>query len=556
MVAYYTGAARAEFTLFGQWVLGRWRRSLQLRIVALTVAITLAVITVVGYILITGVTNSLISAKQRAAIVRSTQGVQYLQQQLQLVSGTPGANLNTALGAGTQYLAQVASAAGVFQVITVQRDGAGSNPRVISANSLKIDVIPADLQKTIGRGEQAISYATVRLGEARQTVLIVGSKVPSVQGDFELYYIYPLQNEQDAVASVQQTTMLSGLALVVLIAGVGLLISRLVVLPVRQAARTAARLADGDLEQRMEIRGEDDLTLLATSFNDMAASLSSQIVRLEELSKVQQRFTSDVSHELRTPLTTVRMAAEMLYDYREDFPEVAHRSAELLYTELDRFESLLKDLLEISRYDAGGLDLEAEPTDMVGLVKKVVDAHQVVAAEHGVRLSLAVADGPLNVEMNGRRIERVLRNLVSNAIEHGEGAPVEVKVAANDTAVAVTVRDHGVGIDQAAAEHLFDRFWRADPARVRKLGGSGLGMAISLEDVRLHNGWLQVWGRPAAGANFRITLPLGGPEERLNASPLNLIPRTEKGGWMGGHPAGRSRLAARADAPEAVEGQL
>ncbi|MEO6956662.1 MAG: MtrAB system histidine kinase MtrB [Antricoccus sp.] len=555
-MAYYIGAAGAEFTLFRQRILRRWRQSLQLRIVALTAGITLAVIAIVGYILITQITTSLISVKQRAAIARSTQGVQYLQQQLQLVSGTPGGNINAALSASTQYLSQVASAAGIFRVITVQRDGLDNNPRVISVNSLQIDVIPTDLQRVIGNGKQAIAYATVPLDGSTQTVLIVGSKVPSVQGDFELYYIYPLKNEQDAVASVQQTTTLSGLALVVLIAGVGLLVSRLVVLPVRQAAQTAAQLAGGDLEQRMQIRGEDDLARLATSFNDMAASLSSQIVRLEELSKVQQRFTSDVSHELRTPLTTVRMAAEMLHDYREDFPEVPRRSAELLYIELDRFESLLKDLLEISRHDAGGLDLEAEPTDMVGLVKKVVDAHQAVAREHGVRLSFAALNGPLNVELNGRRIERVLRNLVSNAVEHGQGAPVEVTLAANDTAVAVTVRDHGVGINQAAAEHLFDRFWRADPARVRKLGGSGLGMAISLKDVRLHNGWLQVWGRPGAGANFRITLPLGGPENRLTTSPLNLIPRSETGGWLGGHPAGRSRLVARADAPEDSDGQL
>ena len=117
---------------------------------------------------------------------------------------------------------------------------------------------------------------------------------------------------------------------------------------------TAERLAAGNLDERMRVRGEDDIARLATSFNAMASSLQRQIGQLEDLSHLQQRFTSDVSHELRTPLTTIRMAADMIHDSRGDFAAHVARSSELLSKELDRFESLLADLLEISRFDAGG----------------------------------------------------------------------------------------------------------------------------------------------------------------------------------------------------------
>ncbi len=535
---YYLAVIQTKLTTLGQWMLQRWRRSLQVRIVALTMVITFAVIAVVGYILISQIGQGLLAAKQRAAIEKSTSGVRYMQNQLQLVGNSSAQSVNEALSSGTSYLSQGASSAGIFEVITLVRGDIGTMPRVYSP-SLHLDVLPADLQATVQHGKQAWSYATAPYGGTKQNVLVVGSTIPSVLGDFEIYFVYPLDNENQIISFVQQTVLLAGLALMLLIAGVGLLISRLVVLPVREVAQTAGELAEGNLDRRMVVKGEDDLAKLASSFNYMAASLSNQIVRLENLSQVQQRFTSDVSHELRTPLTTVRMAAELLYDYRADFPEVASRSVELLNTELDRFEALLKDLLEISRYDAGGLSLDAEHEDMANLVRRIFDAHQTLAREQGCEMRLDVPDEPIVVVMNSSRVARVLRNLIANALEHGAGDPVEVTVASNETAVAVTVRDHGVGIDENAAEHLFDRFWRADPSRVRKLGGTGLGMAISVEDIRLHDGWLQVWGRPGAGANFRITLPLASSNGVIMESPLSLVPSGESGGAFGGHPAVR-----------------
>jgi two-component system sensor histidine kinase MtrB len=293
--------------------------------------------------------------------------------------------------------------------------------------------------------------------------------------------------------------------------------------PVRVAAETAGRLAAGDLSKRITVRGSDDIARLGQSFNDMADSLQRQIRRLEELSRVQRRFTSDVSHELRTPLTTIRMAAEYLYGSRTDFPPELARAAELLHTELDRFEALLADLLEISRYDAGVANLESEPADIRGVVASSVEANLMLAERHGSEVIVRQPAGPVTVDMDSRRVERILRNLIGNALDHGEGKPVVITIGHDDDAVAVTVRDHGVGLRPGQAALVFNRFWRGDPSRSRLTGGTGLGLAISLEDARLHDGWLQAWGEPNRGAQFRLTLPRTAGHTLMH-SPLPLVP--------------------------------
>jgi len=254
----------------------------------------------------------------------------------------------------------------------------------------------------------------------------------------------------------------------------------------------------------------------------MADSLQSQIRQLEGLSRVQQRFVSDVSHELRTPLTTVRMAADLIHDSRADFDPTVSRSAELLHNELDRFEELLADLLEISRFDAGAAALDADVVDLRDTVARAVQSSQPVADRWGSAIAVH-SSGATDAEVDARRVERILRNLIVNAVEHGEGRPVEIAIAGDQNAVAVTVRDHGVGLRPGEASLVFNRFWRADPARARTTGGTGLGLAISLEDARLHDGWLQAWGEPGEGSCFRLTLPRRAGTPIID-SPLPLRP--------------------------------
>jgi two-component system, OmpR family, sensor histidine kinase MtrB len=167
--------------------------------------------------------------------------------------------------------------------------------------------------------------------------------------------------------------------------------------------------------------------------------------------------------------------------------------------------------------------LDAEPTDLVPMVQRVVTRLSALADRAGVQLRVRVPATPVIAEVDSRRVERVLRNLIGNAIEHGEARPVDIALGASDTAVAVTVRDHGVGLRTGEDKLVFNRFWRADPSRARQTGGTGLGLSISLEDARLHGGWLEAWGAPGQGAQFRLTLPVRAGE-RLAASPLRLVP--------------------------------
>ena len=332
-------------------------------------------------------------------------------------------------------------------------------------------------------------------------------RLPQLRGEYRLFHVFPLTAERETLSLVRRTATVSGVLLVGLLALITGLVARQVVAPVRAAARTAARLSSGRLDERLTVRGEDEIAQLGSSFNSMADALQSQIRLLEDLSRVQRRFVSDVSHELRTPLTTVRMAADVLFDAREDFPAGASRSAELLQAELDRFEALLGDLLEISRYDAGAADLDVSATDLSPVVRRVLTAAAPLAARHGSRFDLHLPARPVVADVEQVRIERVLRNLVVNAVEHGEGRPVEVALEADDDKVVVTVRDHGVGLQPGQAGMVFTRFWRGDPSRARTTGGTGLGLAIALEDVRLHGGWLQAAGTPGRGSLFRMTLP-------------------------------------------------
>jgi two-component system sensor histidine kinase MtrB len=322
-----------------------------------------------------------------------------------------------------------------------------------------------------------------------------------------VYLIFPLAGEQGTVQVVQRTLLLGGVALAIALTGISALVAMQVVRPVRRAAASARKLAAGDLAERMPVKGPIELETLASSFNGMAEAIRVQIRQLEEFGKLQRRFTSDVSHELRTPLTTVRMAADMLYDGRGDFPEYLGRSTELLVDELDRFESLLADLLEISRYDAGMAELSAESIDIRSCIHASISAAASLADQFDIQIVTILPEHPVIAEIDNRRVDRILRNLINNAIDHADGKPVEVELAAEPEVLAITVTDHGVGLRPGEAGLVFNRFWRADPSRQRHTGGTGLGLAISLEDARLHGGWLQASGTPGEGARFRLTLP-------------------------------------------------
>ena len=255
------------------------------------------------------------------------------------------------------------------------------------------------------------------------------------------------------------------------------------------------------------------LALVTLILNSFAAGLLFLYFRRERrtadsasLARMQE-FLGDASHELRTPLTTIKLSVAILDQQRDELPPNALRSLDTLQSQLTRFDALLSDLLEISRYDAGAVSAEFETTDLNGVVGMALAHIEPLASSRSCDLVVDIPSGPVNAEIDARRIERVLRNLLSNAIEHGEGKPIEVHVGASDTAVAVTVTDHGVGMSRTELDRVFDRFWRADPSRKRTVGGTGLGLSIATEDTNIHNGWLQATSKPGEGSTFRLTLP-------------------------------------------------
>ncbi len=338
--------------------------------------------------------------------------------------------------------------------------------------------------------------------------IMVGAlvNVPSA-GPYEMFVVYSLEQEQTILDSLVKV-FTAGAIPVLLVMGLAsfFLLYRLLS-PVRAAAVAARDLAAGDLSRRVTVAGRDEMAQLGATFNDMAESLQTKISDYDRLSRFQQGFVSDVSHELRTPMTTIRMADEIIFDERDSLPPAAKRSAELLHKEVARFEQMLADLLEISRYDANAAQFDPEPADLYSLAEKVVSANSKLADHLGVDLVLGPRPERSSVPIDSTRMERVIRNLVVNACEYADGTPVEVTIAAGETSVALRVRDHGVGMSSETVKRVFDRFYRANPARTRTTGGTGLGLAISKEDVTLHNGVINAWGEPGKGSSFVVTLP-------------------------------------------------
>ncbi|MCW2767907.1 MAG: mtrB [Nocardioides sp.] len=507
--------------------------------VASTLVLSAVVISAVGWFLLQQTREGLLQHRVDAVVGEANAETKDARERLLAVSGTDV----DSQGQQTELVTPIIQR-GVTRGFSVVLGGPvggiaggleGGGAR--STPGLELSSVPVSLQEHFdASAEPAWTYTKIRTVAESGAVteepgIVVGSRVvlPADGSAYTLYYLFPLNEERETLALVTRALLTAAVLLLILVAGLTWLVTRQVVTPIRMARRVAERLAAGRLQERLKVSGEDDLARLATSFNQMASNLQRQIRQLEELSRLQRRFVADVSHELRTPLTTVRMAGDVLHDARQAFDPTTARAAELLQLELDRFETLLVDLLEISRFDAGAAVLDADDVNLVDVAHRVVDMTQALADQRGVRVVVQAPDHPCLAEADVRRVERIVRNLITNAIDHAEsdrmGGPgdIVVHVAGDDHSAAIAVRDYGVGLAPGESAMVFNRFWRADPARARTTGGTGLGLSISLEDTHLHGGWLQAWGRPHEGAQFRVTLPrrAGGA---LRQSPLPLVP--------------------------------
>ena len=503
-----------------------WRESLQFRALATAGVLMFLSFLAVGWSLSSQIATSLFENQKSQALQESISGFRNVQSVLNSSEMRSDSEIRRNVSRTLTVLD--AGASGKRSWILVPLEGQGKQgfiPEQSSDKSLNSSSIPTDFKNTV-RDRDGVYWQTSTITtfennrERTYPVLIVGTHVSIAQNpSYGLFTVYDMTDSSETIAHINFVLFGGFCALLTVVLSVVWFVTRFVVRPITQTAITAERLAAGDLDQRVSVKGEDQAARLGISFNRMADSLQEKIVQLERLSTLQQRFVSDVSHELRTPLSTVRLGTELLYDSRENMTPMQVRSVELLHGQVDRFQSMLADLLEISRFDAGSAMLTIDTEDFIQVLSNILQEALPHLERTNTKLNVHTNHESIMVDMDRVRIERVLRNLLYNAIEHGESRPIDVYVDANATNLGIAVRDHGIGLSEDEAVQVFNRFWRADTSRKRTLGGTGLGLSIAAEDVRLHGGTLEAWGEKGRGACFTINLPLvhGAP---LGESPV------------------------------------
>ncbi|MFD3495042.1 ATP-binding protein [Streptomyces sp. NPDC058690] len=400
-------------------------------------------------------------------------------------------------------------------------DGIGA--RIVVARYQDLVAVSDSLAETDGRITPELRTA-VRAGNGArlqrvmwrgEPYLAVGMPVTYADGDhrtsgLEVFAITDLRAERDDTAALLDSVRAGIVPVVLLAAVLALLAAGTVLRPVRKLGRATRELAAGDLGSRVAVTGHDELADLATTFNETADALQASDAELREQEAKARRFVADVSHELRTPLAAMTMVATVLEEDADQLPPDAARAARTVGAETARLSRLVEDLMEISRFDAKAVRLNAAETDLADAVRASLalrgwtDEVQTHLHE-GVR---AVVDR--------RRIDVIVANLVGNALRHGS-PPVTVTLGtaldANGEWVTLEVADHGPGLPPGARERVFDRFYKADAARTRGAAddsgqGSGLGTAIALENARLHGGTIDVADGAQRGAVFTLRLPL------------------------------------------------
>jgi len=487
------------------------RNSLAFKVIISTVILSLGVVWITGSALNSRLSSGIREVNLNSAIVEARSTIFTADYRFLLAQGEKDSVVQKVVDDVISSATTITSNENTREVVFARSPG---NTRAIdyeiASNLLDPATIPKSLSERVRKSSDITwQYVTMRYLQGTSAPgLAIGQKVqiPNA-GQYEMYIVFSLANEEKTLSLINTYLLIAGLILIVLITLITWLVVRQVIKPVREAARIATEFTSGDFRQRMKVYSQDEISTLGHAFNEMAESLEQQIARLENLSRVQQRFVSDVSHELRTPLTTLRMASEVIAASRDSFDPTVARSTELLVAQLDRFERLLEDLLEVSRFDAEVAVLEAVDFDIVELVNRCAEDLALVAKERKTEIYVKSAEPVIMIKADIRRVERILRNLLANAIDHSEEVQIDVQIKASERDVAIGVRDYGIGLDENSLTRVFDRFWRADPSRARTRGGTGLGLSIALEDARLHNGELEAWGRPGRGAHFVVTLP-------------------------------------------------
>ena len=363
------------------------------------------------------------------------------------------------------------------------------------------------LDRVINDGVAAEMIVPYRNGQA----LIVGIPLPSVNASY--FELDNLRDIRDALQTLQVALLVAAFVTTMVGLGLGLFASRRAVRPLANAASAARAIADGKLDTRLESTDDPDLLALTNSFNDMAGALQQRMDR-------DARFTSDVSHELRSPLMTLAASVEVMQSRRDEMSERTQAALDLLTSDVARFQGLVEDLLEISRFDAGAIRLVLEPLALVEFVR------QAVAASSLPRTSIDAADGLDQIRILGdrRRLARVLANLLDNARIHSGGTPKVIlqRAPATTERAWIIVEDDGDGLIEGEEASIFERFSRGGTAG-RRSGqeGAGLGLALAHEHIAMHNGriWAENRRDGIRGARFTVELAIDASYDVAVATP-------------------------------------
>jgi len=376
-----------------------------------------------------------------------------------------------------------------FDAVAVEADGSFDTTSI----SLSADSVPPSLRAPVAAGRIAL----VRAGAGGRPFVVVGGRPPGAPA---YYLFFPLADITDDLRLLRNVLAGVGGVAVLLSAGVGALAARGLLRPLREARTAAHRLEVGLLGTRLREKGGDEFADLGHAFNRMAEALEASIGDLRALEASHRRFVADVSHELRTPLTALTTAADVLDAHSAGLDDPGTRAARLLVRESRRLAALVDDLMEMSRLDAGAAPMVWELLDVGVLVGAAI-----ASRGWGDRVQVGAAGERATTFADPRRLDAIVANLIGNALEHGR-PPVGVLVSATEAEIVVTVADHGSGIPPEHLARVFDRFYKADPARPGGRG-SGLGLAIVRENARLHGGDVTVGSPPGSGARFTLRLP-------------------------------------------------
>ncbi len=379
-------------------------------------------------------------------------------------------------------------ARGGVEVVAVQPDGSFETTTI----SLSEASVPAGVRRRVSESR----VAWVRTGSGRGAQVVVGGRIPDGPS---LFLFFPLDDLAADIDLLRNVLAGASGVLVLVSAGIGALAARGLLRPLRQARSAVHRLEVGIYDTRLPEEGRDEFADLAHSFNRMADALEKSLADLRALEASHRRFVSDVAHELRTPLTALTTSADVLEAHTGGLDDQGRRAAHLLVVESRRLASLVEDLMEISRLDAGVAHMQWEQVELGAVVMGAVGLRGWTGK---VRV---LASGPAHTWADRRRLDAVVANLVGNALEHG-APPVTVTIGSDERSVRLAVSDAGPGIPPEHLPHLFDRFYKADPSRPRS-SGSGLGLAIARENARLHGGDVTVVSERTRGTVFTVVLP-------------------------------------------------